>query len=325
MNKKYISLLAFSVFLFLMFFSCTDNKEDLNEVTLRLKWIPQAQFAGYYAALDKGYYRDEGLIVNIEPGMYGKNPLKTVKNGAEEFGVQWASDLVAEGEHFISLANIVKDNGFVLITKKKNNIKDVSDFKNRKIATWFIGHEYQLYALLEKYGLGKDDVEFVSQKWDMSQFYKDQADVVSAQNYNELLRVFENGYSAKNLEIFDLKKLGVDFPGQNIFTSRTYFENNPKICRALVKASIRGWKFTVENPEKAVDILLKYDKSGELEKDFQLKQVKEIIGLIKPDQYKLGIHLKKDYDFITSVYSKYGIIPEGKKAEKYYTNILISH
>jgi NitT/TauT family transport system substrate-binding protein len=307
-----------------MLFGCTNNKQEVKEVTLRLKWIPQAQFAGYYVALDKGYYKDEGLLVNIEPGIYGKNPLETVKNGVEEFGVQWASDLVAEGKHFISLANIVKDNGFVLISKKSKNIKNVSDFKNRKVATWFIGHEHEVYALLEKYGLKKDDVEFVSQKWDMSQFYEDQADVVSAQNYNELLSVFENGYSQKNIEIFDLKKLGIDFPGQNIFTSRSYFENNPKICKALVKASIKGWEFAVENPEEAVNILLKYDISGELEKDFQLKQIKKIIELIQPHKYKIGIHLKKDYNFITSVYSKYSIIPEDTKSEEYYTNLFIS-
>lgn len=302
---------------------CSQKKEPLNKVVLRLKWITQAQFAGYYVAHYKGYYEDEGLDVEIKPGEYGKNPLKTVKNEVEEFGVQWASDLVAEGTHFISLANIVKDNGFVLISKKEKGIKTVSEFKGRKLATWYIGHEYQLYALLEKYGLKRYNVNFVSQKWDMTQFYNDEVDIASAQVYNELQEVYEKGFSKNSIVIYNLKNLGIDFPGQNIFTTKSYYAKNPDICKKIVNASIKGWLYAIDHPEEAVDIVLKYDQTGLLSRDFQLKQMKIMISLIEADEYILGIHLKEHYDYIIKTYEKYKIIKPGMKADNYFINDLI--
>ena len=183
--------------------SVNDAKQrgTLIPVTLRLQWHIQTQFAGYYTALAKGFYEKEGLNVTIEQGGYGKNCLETVGEGLEEFGTKWMADLLeADDDTLISLANIVKDNGLLLITKKADGIRNIADFRGKRISIWFIGNEYQLFALLDKQGIARDEVTIVPQQWDMSQFYEDDVQVASAMSYNELLAVLAAGMVWKILK-----------------------------------------------------------------------------------------------------------------------------
>lgn len=326
MSKRKIIILVLLVLLILMivgfFVFKVDNKrvEENDNITLRLQWHIQTQFAGYYVALEKGFYNDVGLNVAIKEGGYGKNALTTVKAGIEEFGTKWTADLVAEGDEYISLANIVKDNGLVLISKKEKNITDVHDFKNKKVSIWFIGNEYQLFVLLDKYNISKNDLEILPQKWNMSQFLDDETDVAAAMTYNELLIVEKNGYPLSKLNVINFNELGVGFPGHNIFTSKEYFKKNKDICRRFVSASLKGWKYAIDNPEEAVNIVMKYDKEGILNKEHQQRQMKAIIDLIKSNQYKLGIHLENDYKLIESVFKEYGIIQDDVNIKTYFTN-----
>lgn len=325
---KYILLiiiLIIGISIISFFLSSSQARQKGNtEITVRLKWTIQTQFAGYFVALEKGYYQEKGLTVHIKEGSYGKNPLKTVKNEVEEFGVQWASDLIAEGDNFISIANIVKDNGFVLISKKNKGIDHISKFKDHTISTWFIGHEYQLKTLLKKYNLTEKEIKLTSQKWDMSQFYNDEIDVISAMSYNELLDIFDNGYPKNKLNIFNLRDEGVGFPGQNIFTTRSFYKTNPLICEKFVKASIKGWQYAINHPKEAVDIVMKYDYEKELNRDHQYNQMKAMIKLIRADEYPLGIHRVEDYKFISDIYQKYGIIKRDQKIESLFTNEFIT-
>lgn len=320
-------------FLILVFFLLTgvfifkqngnSKNKDLTKITLRLQWHIQTQFAGYYVALDKGFYQKEGLKVKIKEGGYGKNNQITVKNGVEEFGTKWMADLIASKEDFISLANILKDNGLLLISKKEKNITKISDFKNKRISIWFIGNEFQLYSLLDKYNLPLDSVEIISQKWDMSQFLNDEVDVASAMSYNDLIKIYAEGLDSSNINVLSFKDLGVGFPGQNIFTSGKYYQENPEICRKFVKASLEGWRYAIDHPEEATDIVLKYDKDKILNKELQYKQMKEIIKLINIDKYQLGYLREEDYAFITKTFKKYKILDLDAKVENLYTNELI--
>jgi len=164
------------------------------------------------------------------------------------------------------IANIVKDNGFVLLSKKTKGIDHISKLKNCTISTWFIGHEYQLKTLLKKYNLTEKEIKMTSQKW----VYNDEIDVVSAMSYNELLNVFDNGYSKNELNIFNFRDEGVGFPGQNIFTTRSFYKANPLICKKFVKASIKGWQYAIDHPEEAVNIVMKYDYEKRIISLFQI-------------------------------------------------------
>ena len=300
----------------------TENLE-VTEVTLRLQWHIQTQFAGYFVALKKGYYDDVNLKVNIKEGGYGKNPLFTVKEGLEEFGTKWMADLATNDSSLISLANIVKDNGLFMVSKKDKNIQSVDDFKGKKVSIWFIGNEYQLFALLDKNNIDQNQLEIISQKWDMSQFYNNEVDVAAVMSYNELLKIYQNGYSPQKLNIFKFKDLGVGFPGQNIFSSKEYYKKNPEICRKFIKASIRGWEFAIKHPEETTRIIMNYDQENILDFDHQLLQMKEIINLIQANKYQIGINLQKDYSFIEELFKKYKIIDQTTTLKNRYTNDFI--
>ena len=300
------------------------QRDTLIPVTLRLQWHIQTQFAGYYTASAKGFYEKEGLNVTIEQGGYGKNCLETVGEGLEEFGTKWMADLLeADDGTLISLANIVKDNGLLLITKKADGIRNIADFRGKRISIWFIGNEYQLFALLDKEGIARDEVTIVPQQWDMSQFYEDDVQVASAMSYNELLAVLAAGYSLEDLEIFRFSDFGVGFPGQNIFTSKAFYQEHPDICFRFIKASIEGWEYAVEHPREAVDMVLQYDEEELLSAERQLQQMNDIIQLIQRDKYPVGIQLKEDYERIAALFEKYGIIPRNKQVEDVYTNGLV--
>ena len=301
----------------------TTDLSELTPITLRLQWHTQTQFAGYFVALKKGFYQDVGLAVNIEQGGYGKNCIDTVKEGLEEFGTKWMADLVVADASLISLANIVKDNGLMLVSKKEKGINTIEDFKGNKVSIWFIGNEFQLFALLDKNNIPQNDLSIISQKWDLSQFLNDEVDVVAAMSYNELLKIDNLGYASDKLNVFSFRDEGVGFPGQNIFTSTAFYKKNPDVCRKFVEASIKGWEFAIEYPQEATDIVMSYDKENLLEQNHQLQQMKEIIKLIQIDKYPIGIHLKQDYQFIESTFKKYKIIDEKTNIHNLYTNDLI--
>ncbi|MBN2656017.1 MAG: ABC transporter substrate-binding protein [Spirochaetales bacterium] len=326
-----VSLIVLSLFLIVLFLHFFNrNQEDqsagteLKHVTLRLQWTTQTQFAGYYVALKKGFYNEAGLRVSIEPGGYGQNPNQTVGAGLEEFGTKWPADLVAsQDESLVSLANIVKDNGLNLISRKEKGIVSVEDFRGKKVAIWFIGNEYQLFALLDLYGLSREDMTIVSQKWDMSQFLNDEVDVAAVMTYNELLTLKSDGFDESNLNIMSFAEQGIGFPGHNIFTTREYLSGNPDICKSFVDASIRGWEYAISHPEEATDIVMSYDQEGVLNRDHQLRQMLGIIDLIQPDEYEIGLHLDRDYNLIGELYRKYGIIDQDFSISDSYTNKFI--
>ncbi len=320
--KPFISLL---ILIFLVS-GCKEKStapHKLIDVTIRLQWHIQAQFAGYYVALDKEFYKDEGLNVSIKEGGYGKNSIITVSNGLEEFGTKWTADLFAEGDRFISLANIIKNNGLLLISKKRKNIKTVNDLRGKKVSIWFIGNEYQLYALLESQNINRNSLKIIPQKWNMSQFTKDEVDAASVMIYNELQTIYRSGYPKESINIIDYKNYGMDFPGHSVFTSRKYYKENRDICHKMIRASIKGWEYAVNHPDETVSIVMKYDEKKILEQNHQEKQIAEIIKLISSKEYKIGIHDKKMMSKIERIYKQYKIIKKDSDVHNLYTNEFI--
>lgn len=323
-NKKIIVVL-------IILFSVTslsgcDKKVSKNEdvkVTLRLQWQIQAQFAGYIVAKDKGFYKDKGLEVDIEEGGYGKDCITTVKHGAEEFGIsKWVT--FANENQLISIAQIVKDSGLLLISKKSKKITKPEDLRGKKIGLWFNGNEYPLYALLDKFKISNDEVTIIRQNWGMKQFVNDEIDVASAMSYNELLSLYDTGkYSKEDLNIIDYKDYDIEFPGESIFTSKEYYNSHPDICRKFVEASIEGWEYVINHPDEAAEIVMKYDKENRLEIEHEKKEVREMIKLINVDKNKIAIHDKEHMESVVDIYSKYGIVKNYRNTQDIYTNEFI--
>lgn len=263
----------------------------LTPVTLQLQWVTQAQFAGYYVALDKGWYKEEGIDLTVIPGGPDQAPVDLVASGTRDFGTALLSDLavaVQGNKPVIGIAQIQQKNGLLLIAKKSSGIQGPKDFAGKNVGVWLGSWEAQFDALIAQQGIEMDSFSVVSQGYSMEAFTNGELDVASAMIYNEYYAVLESGIQASDLNIIDYADYGLDFPGDTLFTSSKMAEQNPDLCVRMVRASLKGWQYAVEHPEEAADIVLKYDQTGVQTRPHQLSMMTEIAKLVQIAGIQLG-------------------------------------
>ncbi len=292
-------------------------------VSLQLQWVTQAQFAGYYVALDKGWYQEEGIDLTIEPGGPDVTPVALVSDGTRDFGTSLLADLVVtieQGGPVISIAQIQQTNGLLLISHKSSGIEQPTDFVDRRVGVWLGAWEAQFNALIAKENLNVQDFELVPQGWSMDPFLEGELDVASAMIYNEYHVVLESGVRPEDLNIIDYADHGLDFPGDVLFTSRQMVEQHPDLCIRMLRASLRGWQYAIDHPEEAADIVLKYDKSGVQTREHQLSMMNEITELVSLPMRPLGYTERDDIRRMVDTLVNYEILNELVQPEDIYTN-----
>lgn len=263
----------------------------LTPITLQLQWVTQAQFAGYYVALDKGFYKEEGIDLTIIPGGPDQDPVNLVTSGTRDFGTSLLADLtvaVQNDKPVIGIAQIQQKNGLLLIAKKSSGIQVPKDFAGKKVGVWLGNWEAQFDALMAQQGILPSQFSLISQGYSMTAFINDELDVASAMIYNEYYTVLESGIQMSELNIIDYADYGLDFPGDTLFTSKSTTEQNPDLCLRMVRASLKGWQYAIEHPEEAVDIVLKYDQTGVQTREHQLSMMTEIAKLVQVQDRKVG-------------------------------------
>ncbi len=294
-------------------------------VTLQLQWVTQAQFAGYYVALDKGWYAEEGLDVKILPGGPDIMPVERVVSGASQFGTALLADLtvaVSQDKPVISLAQLQQHNGLVLVARKASGITAPADFRGKRVGVWLGSWEAQFDALVTQAGLTARDFTLVNQGFSMDAFIRGDLDVASAMIYNEYHRVLEQGIPAEDLVVIDYQAYGLGFPGDTLFTSRKLLEQDPELCQQMVRASLRGWAYALEHPEEAVDIVMKYDQTGTLERDHQIIMMQEIARLISVPGRPLGYTDPQDVTRVIQTLHQFGVLAVPLDPNLVYTNAI---
>lgn len=301
----------------------TPTPPPLEPVTLQLQWVTQAQFAGYYVALDKGWYREEGIDLTINPGGPDLVPSDLILAGRADFGTGLLADLVVaaqEGKPVVSVAQIQQLNGLLLIAFKSSGIQGPADFAGKRVGVWLGAWEAQFDALMAKQGLTTADFSLISQGFTMDPFLKGELDVASAMIYNEYYVVLESGVKAGELNIIDYADYGLDFPGDTLFTSRQVLEQKADLCERMVRASLRGWQYAVDNPEEAADIVLKYDESGVQTRGHQLSMMNEIAKLVVLPVRPLGFTDRDSVRRTIDTLLSYGVIDGPVAPEDVFTN-----
>jgi NitT/TauT family transport system substrate-binding protein len=258
-----------------------------DKVTVQLKWVTQAQFAGYYAALQQGYYKDENLDVTIRPGGPDIVPEQVVAGQQAEFGLDWLASLLAvreQGTPLVNIAQVFTYAGMRELSWKDSNIKTPADWKGKKVAVWFGGNEYNLLATLAKYNLDKDkDVQLIQQPFDMNLLLNKEVDAAAAMTYNELYQVLSAGHKIDELNIVDFNKEETAMPEDGIFARADWLQDpkNKDIAARFLRASFKGWEYCRDNVDACVDIMVKNDAPGG--KEAQKWQMTEINKLIWGD------------------------------------------
>lgn len=256
----------------------------LVKVKLQLKWLPQSQFMGYYLAKARGYYKAEGLDVDILPGGSDIIPEQNVNNGVTDIGVTWVSSLMtyqAQGYPLQEIAQIFQKSGLLLVSKKATGISSPKDLKGKKVANWFGGNEYEVLALLKKYNFDKDkDLKLVQQDYTMDQLKEGSVDAASAMTYNELGLVLESGVAQKDLNIIDMNKEGVAMMEDCLFVNSKWAAKNKDVIVKFLRASIKGWQVACKDPAAAGKIVYDINKSVSLK--HQVYMAKEVAKLTTP-------------------------------------------
>lgn len=230
-----------------------DNQ--LAPVNFMPSWVPQPQFAGYYVAQKKGFYREVGLEVNIINGGYNKDVAKMLESGEINFGTLYLTSAIEEndhGNHLINIGQIFQKSGLIFVTKTSSGIKSLADFNGKRIAIWRTVFESTTTGFLLKHHI-QADIFRVNEGVNL--FLKGGVDVCAGMSYNEYNSLINYGINPNELTVFDFNKYGMGFPEDGIYCTAETFKNNPNVCSAFVKASLRGWEYALNHPEETLAIL----------------------------------------------------------------------
>ncbi len=259
-----------------------------DKVTLQLKWVTQAQFAGYYVALDKGFYAEEGLDVTIRPGGPDIAPPQVIAGGGADVIVEWMPAALAARERGVPLVNIAqpfKSSGMMLTCLKETGITSPEDFRGRTLGVWFFGNEYPFLNWMGKLGIPTDGsaegVTVVKQGFNVDPLLQKQADCISTMTYNEYWQVIDAGIAEDDLVTFKYEDQGVSTLEDGLYVLEQNLEDPAFVDRMarFVRASMKGWKYAEENPDEAAMIVLDNDASGAQTEAHQKRMMGEIAKL----------------------------------------------
>ncbi len=256
-----------------------------DKVTLQLKWVTQAQFAGYYVAKDKGFYKAEGLDVTIKPGGPDVAPEQVLVGGGADVVVDWMPAALAareKGAPMVNIAQPFKRSGMELTCRKDTGIKTPADLKGKTLGVWFSGNEYPFLNWMSKLGLKTDGspggVKVLKQGFNVDPLIQKQADCISTMTYNEYWQVIDAGYKPEQLVVFNYTDEGASTLEDGLYVMEDKLKDPAfvdKMAR-FVKATMEGWKYAEQHPQEAVKIVLDNDATGAQTEHHQTQMLSEI-------------------------------------------------
>ena len=274
----------------------------LVSIKLQLQWVTQAEFAGYYAAHDLGFFAEEGLAVTILGGSVEIVPQQLVVAGAAQFGIGWVPKVLAANErdaNLVNIAQISQRSATRQVSLVETGIESVEDFRGMRIGSWGFGNEHELFAAMRAVSINPDNPEHVTivqQPFDMSLLLSGEIDAAQAMTYNEYAQVLEtinpdtgDLYQPEDLHVIDFNNLGTAMLQDHIFVHADWLAEpgNVELAVAFLKASFRGWIHCRDFPEECVDMVL--ERGPILGESHQSWQLNEMNKLIWPAPAGIGI------------------------------------
>jgi NitT/TauT family transport system substrate-binding protein len=242
-----------------------------DKIKLQLQWVTQSQFAGYFAAVDQGFYKAMCLEVEVLDGAVEITPQTELANGAVDFAISWVPKALASreaGADIVNIAQVFQRSGTLQVSLKSSGIETIADLKGKKVGNWGFGNEFEVFAGLTAAGLDPaKDVEHVQQSFDMVALLAGDIDAAEAMTYNEYAQVLETMnpetgklYTAADLNVISYEAEGVGMLQDAIWADGAKLANDPKykdIATRFVAGSLQGWAYCRDNVQSCADIVVK--------------------------------------------------------------------
>lgn len=311
------------IFFFITFFfiGCLETFADdkaLKKASFIPQWVPQAQFAGYYVALEKGIYKKHGIDLTIISGGPAQGLARQssdyLKDRQADFATLWLSSGIsmrAQGIKVVNIAQIMQRSALMLLAKKSRGINTPQDINGKKVGFWDPIFQIQPRAFINKYNL---NVKIIHQSYSVNLFLRDGVDVASAMWYNEYHTILNAGLNGDELTTFFFHKHGLNFPEDGIYTLEDTYKKDPDLCKSFVNASIEGWKYAFSHPEETLNIVMRGLKKEHIpatrvHQKWMLERMKDLI--IPEDAHPpMGKLLPDDYDRVAKGLKNNGLIKE---------------
>ncbi|MCP4107214.1 MAG: ABC transporter substrate-binding protein [Desulfobacteraceae bacterium] len=304
-------------------FVCTSPSEAYR---LRLQWIPQTQFAGYYMAAEKGFYKEAGVDVVIMPVNPKIKCLHDVMYKKGDFETAWlASGITMRSnspKKIVLIAQFFQKPALMLVARKSSKINEIRDFSGRRLGVWSGVFSVLPRALLIKNrDRGVHSVKMIPQGFTIKPFLNGEIDVASAMRYNEYKQILDAGISEKDLKIFDFSELGMNLPEDGLYVRENFLKNNPEICRKVVAATVKGWKYAFAHKNETVSLITEIAGKNDHKttKNKQRWMLDVVESLIDPNNTALK---KDDFERAADMLRTLKMIRKIPSYEKFFKNVM---
>ena len=294
-------------------------------VIIQLQWQPQAQFAGYMVAKEKGFYREAGLPnVTLRWWIEGESPFRLVGEGKMQFCTGWLSQAIAErarGNPIVNIAQVMQRSALMLVARRSSGIDKPGDMTGRRIGLWGVDFDIQPTAFFKKYGARP---RIVLQSASMVPFLRGAVDVASAMYYNEYHKLMEAGMRREDLQTFFFSDYDMNFPEDGIYCTEAMRRDRPDACFPVVSASIKGWAYAVTHESEALDIVMSRCNQAKMPTNrnhqrWMLRAMAELIQhRVGKDSEKWGTLLREDYENVAKVLLQQKLIKKVPPFDQFY-------
>jgi NitT/TauT family transport system substrate-binding protein len=300
------------------------DDSEIKKTTLKVQWFPQSQFAGFIMAVEKGFYQEEGIELDLLFSDGSDSPIANIISGEVDFCTAWLSQAVpskAQGNDLVNICQLLQKSSMMLVAKKSSNIKEPQDMEGRRIGLWSGDFSIQPNAFFEKFNIS---FEQVPQSYNIHAFLADAWDVTSAMYYNEYHKLIQAGINEDELNSFFFSEFDLNFPEDGIYCLNSTLTNNPELCRKMVNASLKGWEYAFQHKDETLQIVMKYCDEYHMQTNIALQSW--MLNVIEQSvKYKAGETRSewgylKEYDFnkVCEILMNQGLLKQKPAYEEFF-------